>query len=292
MGIVYFESREYMKDKIWVIGGDQRTKFLIQNLIESGYFVLYTGVDVNHPLARKMSPCDSSVIELKAIILPIRGIKEDTIVQNIKINEEFFEIHNKTPIFTGIMTKYLEEKKKLYNLNIIVLNAYPLFNEKNSIATAEVVLKMIIESTNTILSESKIIVLGNGASGSVIAEYLKYFQADVVIVARSEESRKKAIAKGIRAINFDKLEQEISNSQIIINTVPALVLKEKELKGMPLTCEIIDIASFPGGVDYEYSKKMGISATLCPGLPGLYAPKTSGIAQAKAIIEVLSRHES
>jgi len=52
---------------------------------------------------------------------------------------------------------------------------------------------------------------------------------------------------------------------------------------LPASVVIIDIASAPGGCDYTYCKKKGIHAKLCPGLPGQYAPKTSGEILAKAI---------
>jgi dipicolinate synthase subunit A len=46
---------------------------------------------------------------------------------------------------------------------------------------------------------------------------------------------------------------------------------------------IIDIASAPGGVDFSAAQKMGISAFLCSGLPGKYAPASSASAIQKII---------
>ena len=48
---------------------------------------------------------------------------------------------------------------------------------------------------------------------------------------------------------------------------------------------IIDIASAPGGVDYEAAGALGIAAKLCLGLPGKYAPKTAGEILAEEIMK-------
>lgn len=47
------------------------------------------------------------------------------------------------------------------------------------------------------------------------------------------------------------------------------------LKNVDLSALIIDIASSPGGVDYDAAQRLGISALHCLGLPGKYAPASS-----------------
>ena len=51
---------------------------------------------------------------------------------------------------------------------------------------------------------------------------------------------------------------------------------------------IIDIASAPGGIDYEYALNHGINAKLCLGLPGKVAPRASAdilVTEIEALIE-------
>ena len=50
---------------------------------------------------------------------------------------------------------------------------------------------------------------------------------------------------------------------------------------------ILDMASAPGGVDYEACKELGISAALLPGLPGKYAPASSAEILAEKIERTL-----
>jgi len=62
---------------------------------------------------------------------------------------------------------------------------------------------------------------------------------------------------------------------VIINTVPAMMLGRDQLQHVKKEAYIADIASTPGGVDFEYAEKLGIKAELLPALPGIVAPKTA-----------------
>ena len=70
-----------------------------------------------------------------------------------------------------------------------------------------------------------------------------------------------------------------------------MVLKYPELKRMARDACIIDIASAPGGVDREAARKLGVQAYLCPSLPGIYAPKSSGIRLAQKVLELKGRDD-
>lgn len=71
----------------------------------------------------------------------------------------------------------------------------------------------------------------------------------------------------------------------IFNTVPAPVITEELLSRVKKGVTVIDIASKPGGVDFEFCQKNGICAKLCLGLPGKYAPKSS----AGILMEVIEK---
>lgn len=53
---------------------------------------------------------------------------------------------------------------------------------------------------------------------------------------------------------------------------------------------IIDIASIPGGTDFEYAELLGIKAQLAPGLPGMVAPKSAGKILAQIYPQLILRH--
>ncbi len=75
---------------------------------------------------------------------------------------------------------------------------------------------------------------------------------------------------------------------LVVNTVPHLILTAKVLTGMKLHALIIDLASKPGGTDFRFAEKRGIKALLAPGLPGIVAPKTAGQILAGVLSDLLA----
>ncbi|MCD8126167.1 MAG: hypothetical protein LUD82_01415 [Clostridiales bacterium] len=54
------------------------------------------------------------------------------------------------------------------------------------------------------------------------------------------------------------------------------MLDRARLSDLDRNCLIIDLASQPGGVDYEAAARLGIKAIHALSLPGKVAPETSG----------------
>ena len=79
----------------------------------------------------------------------------------------------------------------------------------------------------------------------------------------------------------------LQESDFIFNTIPAMVLPKALLGYVRRDALILDMASAPGGVDYEACKELGISAALLPGLPGKYAPASSAEILAEKIERTL-----
>lgn len=152
---------------------------------------------------------------------------------------------------------------------------------RNAVATAEGAIAEAIGLTDGNLHEMSALVIGYGRCGSVLAQKLKGLCGEVCVTARRKEVRTQAESMGFRAI---LLEEWIGDDfDIIFNTVPAPVLGKKEIGTLKSDCVIIDLASAPGGVDYEACADAGIKAKLCSALPGKYAPKTSGVILAEEI---------
>ena len=89
-----------------------------------------------------------------------------------------------------------------------------------------------------------------------------------------------------------EMQKTLSEYDFIFNTIPSRILLEPQLQRLGSNTVILDIASSPGGVDYQASEKLGIPAFLCPGLPGKYAPKSSAEAMAETVIKKLLQDQS
>ena len=136
------------------------------------------------------------------------------------------------------------------------------------------------------LHGSHCLVLGYGRCGRVLASKLKGLSAHVTICARGEIARSQGEADGFECMSFTELSRHILRFDYIFNTVPAIILKNDVLKRISRDACIVDIASFPGGVDKKAAKELGICSYLCPSLPGIYAPKSSGIRLAEKVLEL------
>ena len=78
---------------------------------------------------------------------------------------------------------------------------------------------------------------------------------------------------------------ELVDVTTVINTVPSLVLTEECIRRMPSDSLIIDIASKPGGTDFEAAKRYGVKAKLALGLPGIYTTSSSALLLKNAILQ-------
>ena len=77
-------------------------------------------------------------------------------------------------------------------------------------------------------------------------------------------------------------------SDIIFNTVPAPVISRQVLDELAPETLIIDLASEPGGTDFDYASKLGITVVHALGIPGKFAPRTAGEILKSTILSMLT----
>ena len=74
---------------------------------------------------------------------------------------------------------------------------------------------------------------------------------------------------------------------MIFNNCSAVILNEKCLNQIKNDALIIDLASKPGGVDFDTAGKLGLKVVWALSLPGKIAPVTSGEIIACTILNIL-----
>lgn len=157
----------------------------------------------------------------------------------------------------------------------------------NAIATAEGTIMEAIKESSRNLHGSNCLVLGYGRCAKVLAGKLKALDADVTVAARSREALAYASAAGCNTIPLSVLKNYLSAFHFIFNTIPAFILDKDCLNLADQEVVIIDISSAPGGIDFDYARKLGLNAKLCLGLPGKVAPKTSSDILVTEIISFI-----
>jgi len=285
--------------RLAVIGGDDREIFLVPELQKCGAKIIGLGLEKS-PLGDSIEHARSFtevIAKADALILPMFGtdarglIKAKYSSYPIILNNEVLEsIPPGVPLFIGWARPALISAAQKMNIDLVEIANRDEIVILNSIPSAEGAVQMAMEATNITLHGSESFVLGFGRCGMTLVNLLKGMGARVTCVARKPADLARASEMGVHVASFADLEKEISRAEIVFNTVPALVLGKEVLNKMSQDTVIIDIASIPGGTDFEYAQMLGIRAQLAPGLPGIVAPRTAGKMLAKLYPSLILEH--
>lgn len=158
---------------------------------------------------------------------------------------------------------------------------------KNSVATAEGAVAEAISLSSMNLHGSRCLVTGWGRCAQALAASLKGMDAHVAIAGRDMKKTSRAYCWGLDIVALEHLDGCIGQYDFIFNTIPAMVIGASLVEHMKTDAVVIDIASAPGGVDFEACRRCGIKARLCPGLPGIYSPMASARILSAAVLERL-----
>ncbi|MCM3569050.1 dipicolinic acid synthetase subunit A [Neobacillus mesonae] len=283
--------------QIAVIGGDARQLEIIRKLTESDARVSLIGFEqLDHAFTgavkEKLDEVDFSNID--AIILPVAGTNLEGQVETIFSNEKVVlteDILAKTPehctIYSGISNSFLNGIVDQTGRNLIQLFSRDDVAIYNSIPTVEGTIMMAIQHTDFTIHGSNVAILGLGRCGMSIARAFHALGAKVKVGARKSEHLARITEMGLEPFHLTDVEKEITDTDILINTVPQLIVAAGVIAKLPPHTLIIDIASKPGGTDFRYAEKRGIKALLAPSLPGIVAPKTAGQILADVLIQLL-----
>lgn len=282
--------------QIAVIGGDARQLEIIRKLTELDARISLIGFEqLDHAFTgavkEKLDEVDFS--NMDAIILPVAGTNLEGQVETIFSNEKVLltdEILAKTPehctIYSGITNAYLNGIIKQSKRALVQLFSRDDVAIYNSIPTVEGTIMMAIQHTDFTIHGSTITVLGLGRCGMSIARAFHALGAKVKVGARKSEHLARITEMGVTPFHLDQLDQEVRNTDILINTIPHPIVSASVISKMPAHTLIIDIASKPGGTDFRYAEKRGIKALLAPSLPGIVAPKTAGQILADVLAQL------
>ncbi|MBP5426660.1 MAG: dipicolinate synthase subunit DpsA [Clostridiales bacterium] len=161
----------------------------------------------------------------------------------------------------------------------------------NAIPTAEGAIQSAIENTTTTLHGSNCMILGFGRIGKVLSKILSAMGANVYVMARKEKDLAWIFAYGYNRIHPGALKETVPLVDVIFNTVPSVILNYDVLSTLKKDVLIIDLASWPYGVNKDDAEKLGINVKFLPGLPGRIAPKTCAGFMKNTIYNIIGEME-
>lgn len=267
-----------------IIGGDKRISCLASKLLRDGNSV-YT-------FANRIE--DATEIDKKEnikkykydIVISSMPLSKDNInvytpLSDKKVSlEELYDISKGKILIAGKIPKDFM-KVELINENETAnkVKCYDILQDEattilNTIPTAEGAIQIAMQETDYTLSGKKALVIGFGRVGKTLANMLNKFGMEVYCEARKDVDLAWIKAYGYKPVPLEKMKNNLCKIDIIFNTVPTMILDKSTLILLNKKTLIIDLASAPGGVDYETAEKLGIKAILASALPGKVAPAT------------------
>jgi len=153
----------------------------------------------------------------------------------------------------------------------------PDYVAENARITAFCAVQLAMDQLPVTLADLPVLIIGWGRIGKCLAQLLCRMGAKVTVAARKETDRAMLQALGYGA--SDTAGLDTAPYRLIFNTAPVMLLPQCAGNGLK-----IDLASRLGlgGLDVVWAR----------GLPGRYAPESSGRLIARTLMRILQQEES
>lgn len=281
------------KRRIAVLGGDRRMAEVVRQFLAAGASVRVCGAPPEAIDGAEVASTAREALQgAEVIVLPVQGSTPEGRVFTVEgapnpilDRAALSGVSQGALLFTGIGNPAIRSLCAEAAIPCIEYRESDEFAIWNSIPSAEGALQMAMEASPLTLFGSRAIVLGFGRTGRSIALLLRGLFAEVVVAARKESDLARIWASGYRYLPIERLAEGAQTADFIFNTVPAPVVTADVIEHLPTHGVIIDVASAPGGTDFAAAARIGRTAKLAPGLPGIVAPVTAG----RIIAEMISR---
>ena len=271
-----------------IIGGDSRQIYMAEYLESLGYDISVYGL----PQKECKINLKEEIAKTDAVILPLPLTKDDKyFYSTVPIKENADEIisyiRSDQPVFGGMISKGIESKIKRKNIEVYDYFKREEVTVMNTVPTVQGILKAIIENIDYTIFSSSCAVFGYGRVAKITADTLSSLGANVTVCARKYGDIALSKTRGYTGCFIDEFHKSANKFDIIINTIPSVIIDRKILNNLRKDCLIIDVASAPFGIDYGAAYELGIKAVQCPSLPGKVAPKTAGKIIADGILNII-----
>jgi len=269
--------------KYTVIGGDLRNVKLAELLAEDGNNVNIYGFNkAGFEFRIKESEDLALAIDESDVIIGPLPCSNDNETLNtpfhtekIYINE-IFKTMNKNQLFiAGRISEKIEQLAEIYNVYSVDILKREEMAVLNAIPTAEGAIQIAMEEMPITLHGSNALIMGYGRIGKILAKMLSALGANVFVEARKYSDLAWIKSYGYKPIHINDIENYLEQMDVIFNTIPSIVLNVNKLKKIRKDCLVIDLASKPGGIDFDSAKNLGIKAIWALSLPGKVAPVTA-----------------
>ena len=281
-------------DTFAVIGGDLRSAYLAGQLAVDGYKVITSGFD-----STDLPPCVTgctnpaqAVSLADCVILPLPVTSDGSTINApfSRVRISFDQVLNSLQksqillggsVSDGVRAEVEGRGLKIHDYfkreELAVLNAVP---------TAEGAIQLAMEELPVTISGARCLITGYGRVGRVLSRLLVALGANVTLAARRFSDLAWARTQDCDTIELEHL-REAGEYDVIFNTVPVLLFDRATLKCLDRNILLIDLASRPGGVDFNAAAELQIKTIWALSLPGRVAPKSAGLIIKNTILNMM-----
>lgn len=249
-----------MSQHVYLIaGGDLRQLYLARSLARDNkvYAICF---DEACELDKNVIPIDD-LVQLREpvdyIVLPLpvsnNGITVNTPLSKklLSISEVLEKAGEKTIVFGGKIGQTLKDYCERSQIELIDYFEREELAVLNAVPTAEGTLQLVMEELPTTLFGSNCLVTGFGRISKVLVKLLTAMGANVTVAARRFSDLAWGEIYGCRTVHMSELSKAVEDCDLVINTVPYKLFDYRVLSKLKDGCLVIDLASKPGGADFE-----------------------------------------
>lgn len=267
-----------------VIGGDRRTAALAELLLRDGHAVRCYGLERGEDPALPHAGSLREALEgARAVILPLpmgggEELNAPLAAFPIPVRALAEAIPRDALVLAGKPEGVFAEAAKARGLRVADYFAREELTVKNAAVTVEGAVEILMRELPVTLLGARVLVVGFGRIGKLLALRLHLLGARVTVSARKPEDWAWIECLGLERADTRRLAGAVRGFDAVVNTVPAPVLGRELLAELDKSCFVLDLASRPGGVDLAAARELGLRAEWALGLPGKAAPETAGAA--------------
>lgn len=261
-------------NEVFVLLSDLRQKALADELINRGI-----GTDHGERLTDGYS----------VVILPYVSFSGEYLNsgdKSIHYSQVMLHLRRTMVIFAGMFPEQFKRECEEKGVRLIDWFGDEELTVKNAYLTAEGALGIAIDRSPRAVKDSLVTIIGYGRVAKACARMFDLMGAHVRIMARNYAARIDAYTHGYKSYEIEN-DAPLSDADIIINTVPSMILDGERMARVNKNAIMIELASKPYGIDKSAAETLGIPLYIAPGLPAKVAPLTAGRLMADMAMKYL-----
>lgn len=276
-----------MIQTIAVIGGDARQRYLAEQLMASGFAVSCQQVP---GLTDTHASMHAAVQDAQAVVLPMPALQSPTHIRAqdgaLPLQPLLESLASGTYVFGGKLGP-AGELLAQYPLKVVDYAESEPLAIANAVPTAEGAIELALHHTTGTLSGSRVLVIGFGRIGKLLALKLQALGAHVTVSVRRMNDRALAAALGFQTDQTGRYARGLYQYACVCNTVPAPVFSTAQLRALQPGCVFIDLASGAGALEADAAVPGSVNYLHALALPGSCAPAAAANAIRDDILRTL-----